>query len=162
MDPDSKPSRAGLRNRRNGPAIVATFFALAMLATTVAWAFVHDGKSFAIEAALEKLELSENPFVLREEWWDGKLVPGDTKILQHQLFKRNEYWFWVGCSIEDATVSVHLYDSNGTLVDAESFQKGNVSGARIIPKTTGSYYIRVAVEKSTVSPAEWAVIYAYR
>ena len=128
----------------------------------VAEAFVHDGKSFAIEAALPQLELKGNPYVLREAWWNGELDTGETKILQHQLFKRNEYWFWLGCSDRSAVVNIHIYDSQGNLTEAESWQKENVAGVKVVPKVTGTFYVRVAIEKANEYPAEWAVIYAYR
>lgn len=140
------------------------FAAIAILATLsgAALAFVHDGKSFAIEAALPKLELREHPFVLREAWWNGELKAGETKIVQHQLFKRNEYWFWLGSSIQDSKVSIHVYDAEGKLADAEAWSKNNVAGVRLVPANSGTYYIRVAIDESAEEPVEWAVIYAYR
>ena len=133
-----------------------------LAAAGLVWGFVHEGKSFAIEAAVPQLELEENPFVLREAWWNGELQPGETKIIQHQLFKRNEYWFWLGVSQMESKVSVHVYDSEGKLSEAEAWQDRNVAAARIVPKQTGVYYIRVAVETVSEPPAEWAVVYGYR
>ena len=144
--------------RRSAVLVIA---ALAMLAAG-AGAFVHDGKSFAIEAALPQLELRENPFVLREAWWNGELKAGETKIVQHQLFKRNEYWFWLGSSIQNSKVSIHIYDSQGKLADAEAWAKNHVAGVRVVPENSGTYYIRVSIDESGEEPVEWAVIYAYR
>ena len=140
------------------------FLASAVLAATASWvyAFVHDGKSFAIEAALPQLELKERPFILREAWWNGELAVGKTKIIQHQLFLRNEYWFWFACSEEDSEVSIHIYDTEGKLADAEAWKKRNVAAVRVVPSTSGTYYLRIGMEKAPMSPAEWAVIYAYR
>ncbi|MGY8644376.1 MAG: hypothetical protein ACKVJU_25185 [Verrucomicrobiales bacterium] len=123
---------------------------------------VHDGKSFAIEKAVPFLELDDAPFTLRENWWKGDLESGKNKIIKHQLFVRNEYWFWLGASLSDAEVSVHVYDGEGKLADAEAFQDKNTGGVRVVPKKSGVYYIRVAIEKSTQTPVEWALIYAYR
>ena len=141
-------------------AVVSTVCAL--LATRLVYAFVHEGKSFAIEAAVPQLELKENPFVLREAWWNGELNSGDTKIIQHQLFKRNEYWFWLGCSQTESKVSIHVYDSEGKLAEAEAWQDQNVAAVRVVPKNSGIYYIRVAIEGAEENPAEWGVVYAYR
>ncbi len=126
------------------------------------FALVHDGRSFAIEAAVPQLELKENPYVLREDWWNGDLAAGETKLIKHLLFKRNEYWFWVGCSQETAEINVHIYDSEGVLVEKESWQKGNVAAARVLPDKTDSYYIRVEVTSCPDPEAEWAVVYAFR
>ena len=108
------------------------------------------------------MELKASPFVLREAWWNGELGSGETKILQHQLFKRNEYWFWLGCSDQSSEVNIHIYDSQGNLADAESWQKENVAGVRVVPEVTGNFYIRVSIADASDPPAEWAVIYAYR
>ena len=70
------------RTVRRAWMVAFVFFAAAGLVR----AFVHDGKSYAIEAALPQLESKDNPFILREAWWNGKLNAGENKILQHQLF----------------------------------------------------------------------------
>ena len=129
-----------------------------------AWAFVHDGKSAAIEAALPKLDLEENSYLLRESWWHESFSKkGDVKLIQHQLFKRNDYWFWAGLSESDAKVSVHIYDSEGDLADAEDWQKKNTAGARIVPEASGNYYIRIELlENPSGEEVEWAVVYAFR
>lgn len=139
---------------------------LLLLATGVhlTWAFVSDGKSAAIEAALPQLDLTENPYLLRESWWHETFSKkGDVKLIQHQLFKRNDYWFWAGLSEPDAKVSVHIYDNEGELADSEDWQKSHVAGARIVPEASGNYYIRVELlENPSGEEVEWAVIYAFR
>ena len=132
--------------------------------TSAGWgvAFIHEGKDAAIGAALPKLDLKENPYILREAWWHGELKGGEMKLIKHQLFQRNDYWFWMGASNPDAKVSIHIYDDEGNLVDAESFEKDHVAGARVVPKASGTYYIRIKVIGGPVGPTEWAVIYAFR
>jgi hypothetical protein len=125
------------------------------------YVIVHDGRSFAIEAALPKLDMKSHPFTLRQSWFQGVLSKGGVRIIRHQLFKRNEYWFWVGLSDDTAKVSIHLYDNNGKLVEAESWKKGHVAGVRIKPSKTGSYLIRIKVEDAGGS-VPWAVIYGFR
>lgn len=124
---------------------------------------VHDGRSFAIEAALEKLSdaAGDGGFVLRESWWEGMLKKGGVKFVRHQLFERNEYWFWAGLSDTRAKVSIHVYDPKGKLVEAESWKKGNVAGARVKPAQSGSYLIRIKVEDAD-GAVPWAIIYGYR
>jgi hypothetical protein len=162
MESDLPMPMAGRERRSRKVAIVLSVAVAACLAATGVYAFVHDGKSFAIEAALPNLELSDDPFVLREAWWNGELKPGETKIVQHQLFKRNEYWFWLGSSILESKVSIHIYDSEGKLADAEAWAEKNVAGVRVVPVNSGVYYIRVAIEEAAEEPVEWAVIYGYR
>ena len=147
---------------RNNPLLVAALAIFTILAIALpALAEVHDGKTYAIEKAIPKLEL-DYPFILRESWSSGELAEGDVKIIQHQLYKRNEYWFWIGASLLDSRLNIHIYDSEGNLTDAESFQTANVAGVKVIPSKTGTYYLRIAVESSPVEKTPWAVIYAYR
>ena len=142
---------------------VWVFLMLALLAGS-GWvlAFLHEGKDAAIGAALPKLDLPEDPYVLRESWWRGQLKDGEMKLIKHQLFKRNDYWFWMGSSNPDNKVSLHIYDGEGNLVEEESFEKDHVAGARVVPKTTGTYYIRIKITAGPAGPTEWAVIYAFR
>lgn len=133
-----------------------------MVGASWVWALVHEGKDAAIGAALPKLDLAENPYVLREAWWQGELKKGETKLIQHQLFQRNDYWFWMGSSNPDAEVSIHIYDAEGNLVDEESFEKGHVAGARVVPKVSGTYYVRIKVLEGPAGPSGWAVIYGFR
>jgi len=128
----------------------------------VVLAFIHEGKDAAIGAALTKLDLEKDPYVLREAWWNGQLKGGETKLIKHQLFQRNDYWFWMGASNPDAKVSIHIYDGEGNLVDEESFEKNDVAGARVVPKVSGIYYIRIKMVSGPAGPTEWAVIYAFR
>ncbi|NNE92347.1 MAG: hypothetical protein HKN23_11925 [Verrucomicrobiales bacterium] len=148
--------------KANNTAAIAVSTLLAAAVIFLARAEVHDGKSFAIEKALPALELKENPYTLRENWWKGELRKGENKILKHQLFVRNEYWFWLGASQRGAKVSIHIYDGEGKIADAEAFQDKNVAGVRIIPKKSGVHYIRIAVDDTIIEPVEWAVIYGYR
>ncbi|MBL9153892.1 MAG: hypothetical protein JNK37_15475 [Verrucomicrobiales bacterium] len=148
--------------KRTRNLVIAAALAVALITVGVVFAFVHDGKSYAIEAALPQLDLEENAFILREAWWNGELKPGETKIFQHQLFKRNEYWFWLGSSIPESKVNLHVYDSDGRLADAEAWNKDNVAGVRVVPENSGTFYIRVAIDEAAETPVEWAVIYAYR
>jgi hypothetical protein len=79
------------------------------------------------------------------------------------LFKGNEYWFWLGTEVDHAKVSVHIYNSDGELAEQpDSWAKGHLAAAHIIPKTTGSYFIIVSVEKSPEARTNWALGYGFR
>ena len=72
---------------------------------------------------------------MREDYWGGDLGVGEKKAVRQQLFKGNEYWFWLGTEVEKAKVSVHIYDSEGKLAEQpDSWEKGHFAGAHIIPK----------------------------
>ena len=98
-----------------------------------------------------------------EDYWGGDLAAGDKKAVRQQLFKGNEYWFWLGTEVEAAKVSVHVYDSDGKLVEQpDGWQKGHFAAAHVIPKSTGSYFIIVEIEQSPEERTHWALVYGFR
>ena len=44
----------------------------------------------------------------------------------------------------------------------DSWQKGHFAAAHLVPKTTGSYFIIVAVESSPEERTHWALVYGFR
>ena len=102
-------------------------------------------------------------FQVREDYWAGGLASGERKAVRQQLFKGNEYWFWLGTEVDRAKVSVHIYNSDGELAEQpDSWAKSHLAAAHIIPKTTGSYFIIVSVEESPVAHTHWALVYGFR
>ena len=102
-------------------------------------------------------------FHVREDYWTGDLGSGEKKAVRQQLFRGNEYWFWLGTEVDKAKVSVHVYDSDGKLAEEpDSCEKGHFAAAHIIPKTTGSYFIIVSVEESPAARTHWALAYGFR
>ena len=105
----------------------------------------------------------EQGFHVREDYWVGDLASGERKAVRHQLFKGNEYWFWLGTEVDHAKVSVHIYNSDGKLAEQpDSWAKGQIAAAHIIPKTTGTYFIIVSVEESPAARTHWALAYGFR
>ncbi len=135
---------------------MALLFALSQRAV----ASVDDAQSFALQAAEPYVK---EGFQVREDYWGGDLATAEKKAVKQQLFKGNEYWFWLGSEVEKAVLSVHIYDSEGKLVEQpDSWQKGQFAGAHIIPKTTGSYFIIVTIEESPEERTHWALVYGFR
>jgi hypothetical protein len=137
---------------------VAVLFGLSLM-QPYAFATIDDALSFALEAATPYVK---EGFTVREDYWGGDLPVKQQKAIVHQLFKGNEYWFWMGTDSESAQISVHIYDSQGNLAEVETWQKPHKAAARIIPKTTGSYYLIVVVEKSKDERTHWALAYGFR
>jgi hypothetical protein len=138
---------------------------VAVLVLTVALvvstrASVDDAQSFALQAAEQYVK---EGFQVREDYWGGDLGVGEKKAVRQQLFKGNEYWFWLGTEVEKAKVSVHIYDSEGKLAEQpDSWEKGHFAGAHIIPNATSSYFIIVTVEESPEERTHWALVYGFR
>ena len=105
-------------------------------------------------------------YTLREDTWGGDLPVGEAKAISHQLFKGNDYWFCMGTDTKGATISIHLYDSDGSIVESDSWQNaktdGAFAGAEIRCKRTGTYFLIVKIEKSTEERTAWGLVYAYK
>src|SRR5215471_17288172 len=56
------------------------------------FASVDDAQSFALQAAEPYVKQG---FQVREDYWGGDLGSGEKKAVRQQLFKGNEYWFWL-------------------------------------------------------------------
>lgn len=137
------------------------FAALAagLAALPSALATIDDALSFALEAASPYVK---EGFTVREDYWGGDLAVKTQKAIVHQLFKGNEYWFWMGTDVEGARISVHIYDAEGNLAESESKSVDKFAIAHVTPKTTGSYYLIVEVEKSPEERTHWALAYGFR
>lgn len=138
---------------------IAVVCLLVVLLQTGSRATIDDALSFALEAATPYVKAG---FTVREDYWGGDLGVKQQKAIVHQLFKGNEYWFWMGTDTENAKISVHIYDSDGNLAEVESWQKQHFAAARVVPKRTGSYYLIVEIEKSDQERTHWALAYGFR
>ena len=142
---------------------LVTVFALG-LCLPFARATVDDALTFALEAMNKYIKTG---YTLREDTWGGDLPVGEAKAIPHQLFKGNDYWFTMGTSRKGAKVSIHVYDSDGNLVEeSNAWQKERndnaLAGAEVICKKTGSYFLIVKVEKSPDERTDWGLVYSYK
>lgn len=112
----------------------------------------------------------EDGFTIREEYWKGELESGGKKLIRHQLFRGNEYWFWAATSLPGCDIKLEVYDANGVPVTLERSEKGTVRGVRVTPAQTSSFYILVQISRApgeqSAPPAvqliDWALVYGYR
>ena len=114
-----------------------------VLAGIAVFASVDDAQSFALQAAEPYVR---EGFQVREDYWGGDLAAGEKKAVRQQLFKGNEYWFWMGTEVEQP----------------DSWQKGHFAAAHVVPTSTDSYYIIVAIEESPEERTHWALVYGFR
>jgi hypothetical protein len=140
-------------------ALFPFLFCMAMLARP-AHATIDDAFSFALEAADPYVK--KEGYTVREDYWGGDLGVKQQKAIVHQLFKGNEYWFWMGTELASAVISVHVYDSEGNLADLQAWQKPHFAAVRVLPKSTGTYYLIVEIEKSPQERTHWALAYGFR
>ena len=125
-----------------------------------AQATVEEALSFALEASRPYVK---EGFTVREDYWGGDLPVKQPKAIVQQLFKGNEYWFWMGTDSANAKISVHVYDAEGKLAEAEYWKnKPHMAAARVVPKVSGSYYLIVEIEKSPLERTHWSLAYGFR
>jgi hypothetical protein len=123
-------------------------------------AILDEAHTFAMEAAVSAVE---EGFTVREDYWSGEIKSGEPKIIKHQLFKGNEYWFWLGSAFDGSKPLVKVYDEDGKLVQVESTRTDHMAAARVLPPKTGTYLIYVVVESPNKGEmVDWALAYGYR
>ncbi len=105
-------------------------------------------------------------YVLRQESWNGSLPVGDNTPIRQQLFKNNEYRFYLWTDVKGAKLSVHIYDQDGNLIDGHTGEQASGSThfaeVDVKPESTGSYYLIVKVERSSAKSTAWQMAYAYK
>ena len=128
-----------------------------------AHATVDDALTFALEGMNKYIKMG---YTLREDTWGGDLPVGEAKAITHQLFQKNDYWFTMGTSTKGAKISIHVYDSDGTLVEESSWQNERpdsaLAGTEVVCKKTGTYFLIVKVEKSPEERTDWGLVYSYK
>ncbi|MEM7147574.1 MAG: T9SS type A sorting domain-containing protein [Verrucomicrobiota bacterium] len=123
-------------------------------------AILDEAHTFAMEAAVPAVGQG---FTVREDYWSGEIKSGEPKLIKHQLFKGNEYWFWLGSSYDGTKPEVKIYDEDGKLVQVEATKEAHMAAARVLPPETGTYFIHVVVESAKKGEkVDWALAYGYR
>ncbi len=103
----------------------------------------------ALNAASEYL--SNDAFLLRQDYWKGGLSTELGKALQLQFFKGNRYRFFFAVNQanlpEQALLHLHIYDKASNEVASTSSNKsGNVIELQFTPKSTGLYLVLMSIE----------------
>jgi len=130
-----------------------------LLAAPAARAFVDDALSFAYEAANP---YAERGWIIREDAWGGDLGEGEKKAVTAQLFRGNNYIFFLATDVDGAALRVNIYDAEGNLAESKSWQRGRFSYAEIKPRSTGTYYAIVEILSSPEERTPWALVYGFQ
>lgn len=146
-----------LVNRLLTPLLLWGLLALA----SPAHAVVDDAHSIAMELAAGPYKKG---FKIRDDYWRGVVKSGESKIVKAQLFKGNEYWFWLGCDEEDLELTLDLFDGAGQKVSVESTSGKSNYGVRVVPPKTGTYVAVFSIthKKDKEAKLAWALAYGYR
>ena len=139
--------------RRSAAALIL------LLVAPAAWAYVDDALSFAYEAANP---YAQRGWIIREDAWGGDLGSGDKKAVTAQLFRGNSYMFFLATDVDGASLRVNIYDAEGNLAEAKSWQRGRFAYAEIKPRSTGTYYAIVEIISSPEDRTGWALVYGFQ
>ena len=146
-----------LLTRRRGIALVCAA-ALALLLPR-AFATVDEAHDHAMEAATSFVEQG---YTVREDYWNGEVESGQKLAVKHQLFKGNEYAFWLGTGNPDCELDVAVYDDKGQAVHMERKAGKYTCSVRVNPPRTGTYTVVFSVKSKKERGVTWALAYGYR
>ena len=133
--------------------------ALLLLPPAFLRATVDDAHSFAMEAAVPFVNQG---FIVREDYWNGEVKSGQQLMIKHQLFKGNEYAFWLATSNEGVKLELKVYDEKGKAVEIDQKAEDLWITARVNPPKTGTYTLVFSLRSKNETGVFWALAYGYR
>lgn len=129
-----------------------------LLQSTPAFATIDDAHSFAMEAAIPFVKKG---FIVREDYWNGEVKSGQRLMVRHQMFKGNEYAFWLGCPEDDAVFELLVLDEKGNEITLDFSASQYFASARVNPPKTGTYTVIFSVSSKRSKSLYWALAYGY-
>lgn len=126
----------------------------------LAHATVDEAYDHAMEAALPYVEKG---YIVRQDYWNGEVESGQKLAVRHQLFKGNDYVFWLGASNADTVLELAVYDAKGNPVHMERKDSPYTATVRVNPPRTGTYTVVFSVtSKKNERGVTWALAYGYQ
>ncbi|MDZ4287767.1 MAG: hypothetical protein U0984_07405 [Prosthecobacter sp.] len=134
--------------------------AAALFATApLCHATVDDAHGAAMEAATPYVEQG---FIVREDYWNGEVKSGQKLMIRHQMFKGNEYAFWLGTSQDEIALELKVFDEKGKEIDLDRKASAMFTSVRVNPPNTGTYTIVFSLSSKKEKSVYWALAYGYR
>src|ERR1700709_1431251 len=100
-----------------------------------------------VEARQHALELagafSNDGFKIRDGNWCGSFKPGDSKVIQVNLYAGNQYWFSAAATDAAKKKQGTVFDYTGLPQTSEQYQEGATAAAGYSPTASGVYYVKV-------------------
>ena len=122
-------------------------------------ATVDEAHDYAMEAAAPFVEQG---YTVREDYWNGEVESGQKLAIKHQLFKGNEYAFWLGTASAGCELELAVYDAKGQPVHMERKADLFTVSIRVNPPRTGTYTVVFSVKSKKERGVTWALAYGYR
>ena len=106
----------------------------------------------------------EQGFIVREDYWNGEVKSGQKLMVKHQLFKGNEYAFWLAAAVEGIELELNVYDEKGKAIELDTQKTDLWVTVRVNPPRTGTYTVVFSLKsKNKDEPGVlWALAYGYR
>ncbi len=120
-----------------------------------------------VDEAHDRTMAAAQPFVdqgytVREDYWNGEVESGQRLAVRHQLFKGNEYAFWLGTASPDCELELAVFDAKGQPVHMERKTDKFTVSVRVNPPRTGTYTVVFSVKSKKERGVTWALAYGYR
>jgi hypothetical protein len=122
-------------------------------------ATVDEAHDYAMEAADSFVKQG---FTVREDYWNGEVESGQKLAIKHQLFKGNEYAFWLGTANPDCELELAIFDDKNHPVHMELKSGKHSCSVRVNPPKTGTYAVVFSVRSKKERGVTWALAYGYR
>jgi hypothetical protein len=148
--------RAPLKSTPLRTLLLSVFFLSLLLPVQ---ATVDEAHDHAMEAATPYVEQG---YTVREDYWNGEVESGQKLAIRHQLFKGNDYVFWLGTANENTVLDLAVYDAKGQPVHMEQKISDFTCTVRVNPPKTGTYTVVFSVRSKKERGVTWALAYGYR
>jgi hypothetical protein len=125
----------------------------------LAHATVDDAHSHAMEAAVPFVEQG---FIVREEYWNGEVKSAQQLMIKHQMFKGNEYAFWLGTPNPDVAFTLRVLDDKGKEISVDMKAAKHHASIRVNPAKSGTYSVIFSITSQKDTGLFWALAYGYR
>lgn len=133
--------------------------AAVLCCSPVVHATIDDAHSFAMEAASPFVEQG---FIVREDYWNGEVKSEQKLMIRHQLFKGNEYAFWLGTANDGVEFELKVVDENDKEITIDRKTSAMFCSVRVNPPKTGTYSIIFSLKAKEPKGVYWALAYGYR
>ena len=132
-----------------------------LLLISTAWPAPSDDEVEARNRALTLAgAFSNDGFKIRDGHWVGTIKPGESRLIQVNLYAGNEYWFSVAATDPAKKLVVKVYDETGQPLPSEPYQEGYTAAAGFSPDASGAYFIKV--EQLEGDPSAFCLLYSYK
>jgi len=117
------------------------------------------GARFAALGAARALRSARYDFVAGDA---GVLARGQSTLVRTTLYRGNTYAFIAGGCEDAYDVDIAVYDENGNLIRRDNDDSPVAVAEDIVPRWTGTFFIKVTMYRSTSNGAHYILLLGRR